>query len=119
MPLAAIVIGVLLAAVGLGGWMLTEMRSWTALIPAILGGFLILLGVVSRWKPNLRKHLMHAAMGVALLGLLGSGRMLAAGAGSGFSVRMGANAATAALSAVFLALGLRSFIEARRKPTRT
>ncbi|MCX7869112.1 MAG: hypothetical protein N2322_04085 [Terrimicrobiaceae bacterium] len=118
MPASAIIIGALLNVVGLAGWILTEMKSWTALIPAILGLLLVLLGVVSLLQPGLRKHLMHAAMVVALVGLLGSGRMLMRGSDStaGASpVRLGANGATTVLCVLFLGLGIRSFIQARRQ----
>lgn len=121
MPASAIIIGVLLNIVGFTGWLLTEMKSWTALIPAILGLILVLLGVFSLMQPGLRKHLMHAAMLVALVGVLGSGKMLLRSAESAGAkpspVRMGANASTAALGMIFLALGIRSFIQARRQRT--
>ncbi len=42
-------------------------RSWTALIPAIIGIVLILLVLLAEAKPNARKHIMHGAV---LFGLL-------------------------------------------------
>ena len=47
---------------------LTFKRSWTALIPAIIGIVLILLVLLAEAKPNARKHVMHGAV---LFGLLG------------------------------------------------
>ena len=47
---------------------LTFKRSWTALIPAIIGIVLILLVLLAEAKPNARKHIMHGAV---LFGLLG------------------------------------------------
>ena len=43
-------------------------RSWTALIPGIIGIVLILLVLLAEAKPSARKHVMHGAV---LLGLLG------------------------------------------------
>jgi lysylphosphatidylglycerol synthetase-like protein (DUF2156 family) len=124
MPLLTIVIGILLCLVGLGGYVLTEMRSWTALIPAILGGLFLVCGFLARALPQARKHFMHAALLVAIVGLLGSGRMLAKASGTSpdpsgpalvAQVRVGANAATAGLCLALLGLGIRSFVVARAK----
>lgn len=42
-------------------------RSWTALIPALFGVVLLVCGLIS-FKPAARKHAMHAAAGISLLG---------------------------------------------------
>jgi len=78
MPNVTIGFGAVLCAIGLWGYLGAEMdrRSITALIPLFVGGVLILCGLlayVSAW----RKHAMHAAAAVGLLGFL-------AGAGRGF-----------------------------------
>src|SRR5688572_15194360 len=70
-------IGVLLCVLGfvtywywaqLGG----DKQSPTALIPAGFGTLLLLLGFGSLVKPGMRKHFMHAAVALALLGFLAS-----------------------------------------------
>ena len=68
-------IGVLLMIVGVGGYILTHMVSRTALIPAAIGVVLLLLAAWGRQEPA-RKHAMHGAMLVALLGIAGSARGL-------------------------------------------
>jgi hypothetical protein len=49
----------------------TGEKSPTALIPAMLGGVLILCGLIVALKANLRKHVMHVAALVGVLGVLG------------------------------------------------
>lgn len=62
--------GVVLTAIGLFGYFgsASETPSLTALIPAFIGGPLILCGLVAR-QERLRMHAMHVAV---LLGLVGA-----------------------------------------------
>ena len=90
----------------------------TALIPCYFGIVLLVLGLLGQ-KENLRKHVMHAALLVVLLALLGTARSLLKlpSALDGTAERpfaIYAQAATAVLSIAFLSLGIRSFIQARR-----
>ncbi len=62
-----IIFGVLLIALGLGDYYVTDAKRWTELIPAALGLTMVVLGVVSL-KESVRKNAMHAAV---LLGLVG------------------------------------------------
>ena len=71
-----IVCGTLLVAVGVVGYTQQEPNpetgqvSPTALIPAIVGGVLILCGALS-FRDKLRKHVMHAAAFVGVVGAVG------------------------------------------------
>jgi hypothetical protein len=71
MPIVTIVVGAVLTAIGLFGYFgsASESPSVTALIPAFLGGALIVCGLVAH-KPNLRMHAMHVAVLLALLGAI-------------------------------------------------
>ena len=105
-------------SLGLSAFFLTGAVHKTALIPAYIGAVLLFLGLLGR-KENLRKHVMHAAMVIALLALFGTVRSLAKlpAALAGTAERPAAvyaQAVTAALSIAYLALGIRSFIQARR-----
>ncbi len=74
MPNYSIVCGILLSLIGVIGAFAAQSDgkfSMTALIPLFFGVPLVLLGLLARMKENLRKHLMHAALVVALLGLIG------------------------------------------------
>ena len=115
-----ITIGFALAyiAIGLGGFFLTGAEHKTALIPAVIGAVLLVLGLLGN-KENLRMHVMHAALLLGLLAFLGTARGLtklpAAFAGTAERpTAVYAQAATAVLSLVYLAFGVRSFIAARR-----
>jgi len=120
MPLLSIVFGVLLILLGVYGFVSTGSSHPTALIPAIFGTLLLLPGVLSLALPKARKHFMHVAATVGLLGALG-------GLGMGLPKLGGVIADTAdrpqavilqiimgLLSLVFVALCVRSFILARK-----
>src|SRR3954466_4572677 len=74
MPTTAIGCGILLILVGIAGSFaaVSNGKSFvTALIPAYIGIIFLLLGLFARMKDNLRKHLMHAALLVAIIGVVG------------------------------------------------
>jgi len=90
----------------------------TALIPAAFGILFLIFGMVSQLKESLRKHLMHAAAVVALLGLLAvGGRLLPKLGDLTMSAAVISQLAMAAVCLVFLILAIRSFREARRART--
>lgn len=91
----------------------SESRSFTAFIPAAFGVLMTLFGLIGR-KESARKHAMHGAAVVALLGLLG---------GFGMGLRkVFSEPGLAAYSQIFLGVVslillivcVRSFIAARR-----
>ena len=118
MPTHAIWIGRLLVAVGIIGYgygMFTGNASLTALIPAVFGIVLMLLGHLSHAKEALRKHLMHFAALFALLGFLLPGWRLVSKAGElTLSAAVASQLAMALLCLVFVILAVRSFVAARR-----
>jgi hypothetical protein len=71
MPGITIGFGAVLCAIGLWGYLGSDpdKQSVTALIPAFFGAALILCGLLAL-GPKLRKHAMHAAAGIGLLGFL-------------------------------------------------
>jgi hypothetical protein len=115
----AIGFGAAFIALGLAGYFGTGQTSLTALIPAVLGVVLVLLGVRAR-DPEKRKHAMHAAAVVGLIGFLGTARSLAnlGALLSGDPVERPnaviAQVLMAVLSLIFVALCAKSFIDARR-----
>lgn len=116
MAVIAIVFGVLLGALGVGLYAAAEVKSITALIPSFFGIALLLLGQIARsGGEKARMHTMHIA---ALLGLVGlvfpAYRAIAALArGAEMNLAIGGQLAMAALCGVFLALCVKSFIDAR------
>ena len=75
MAVPTLIVAVLLIAVGVVGYAGQDAdpdkgKSWTALIPAVVGAVLAVCGLLA-YKPKLRKHVMHLAAVVGLLGFLG------------------------------------------------
>ena len=110
-----IVFGVLLILVGVVPYLIHPV-SKTALIPAAVGVLLAALGGVAM-NPGARKHAMHVAVMVGLLGFLAAaGRLVSTiargGTPSGLAgISLGL---MALLCGIFVVLCVRSFIAARR-----
>ena len=118
MPRITVIFSLIYIALGVGGYFLTGGVHKTALIPAAIGVILLVLGLLGS-KEKLRMHVMHAALLIGLLALLGTASSLLKlpAAIDGTALRPGAvfaQAATAILSVIYLAVGVRSFIAARR-----
>jgi hypothetical protein len=115
-------IGSLLTATGVIAWFATSMSSVTSLIPAFVGVLLLIIGLVARRGENVRRHAMHVAMVVALLGALGS-LMNVAQIGSlidGSAERPAAIVVSLIMFValvVYLVFGIRSFVQARKART--
>ena len=115
MPAVTRLIGFLLIVLGLVGYFATGRASITALIPAFFGAVFLILAMAAR-SESARKHVMHAAVALALLGALGGlGRIIPAiGAGTLGRPAVLAQIAMTVILLVYVALGVRSFIEARK-----
>ena len=120
MPILSICAGLLLAAIGIAGFMATGRTHFTALIPCALGDLLLFMGVLTLIRPAWRRHTMHVAATVALLGVLGSAggtvkliRWLA-GTAPEHPVAVLAQSGTSVVCAIFLVFAVRSFIAAKR-----
>ena len=120
MAIITIVYGSLLVLLGLAGYFGSDQTSLTALIPLLFGIPLEGLGLVAYAKPAARKHAMHAAAVIALLGLLGTAKALLKlpaliqGAPMERPAAVAAQCIMAVLSLIFLALCVRSFMAARK-----
>lgn len=117
MPSITIALGATLIVLGLAGYFLTGAVSLTALIPAAFGLVIALAGVLAR-DDRMRKHAMHAAVLVALVGFLGSIRgVLQIGALlDGTAARPAAvvsQTIMAVLTLGYIVMAVRSFISAR------
>ena len=117
MASTTIVFGVLLTLLGLGGYLLAGGISITALIPAFFGVPLVVLGVLAR-SDSARKHAMHAAAALALLGWAGAVfSLMRTPAGPRSPIAAFSQSAMVVLTAIFVVLCVRSFIAARRART--
>ncbi|MDN5746472.1 MAG: hypothetical protein L0H31_15325 [Nocardioidaceae bacterium] len=116
MPRITIGLGIVLVAVGVIAYIATGFASWTALIPAILGAVILACGLIGMKN---QKAGIHIALVVAILGILGTGmNVLQIGAlVAGEAERPAAvitSIITFVLLIVYVILGIRSFITARR-----
>jgi lysylphosphatidylglycerol synthetase-like protein (DUF2156 family) len=118
MPSTSITCGLLLILVGIIGYvygLMGNAASVTALIPAFFGIVLAILGFLAKAKENLRKHLMHAAVVIALIGfILVAGRLLMKISSLTLSAAVASQIAMALICLLFVILSIRSFAAARR-----
>ena len=118
MPSTSIIFGVLLIIIGVAGYgygLMNEKASVTALIPAFFGIVIAILGIAANASESMRKHLMHAAVVVGLLGfILPLGRVLSKISDFTLSAAVISQLAMSAVCLVFVVLAVRSFIAARK-----
>ena len=119
MPQKTMTAGGILVFLGLAGYLASSFESLTAMIPAAIGAILIGLGAGAR-KESLRKHLIHGAAVVALLGIVGTvpGVIKLVGLVFGGSVERPLAVASQTITALvcgwFLVAAVGSFIVARK-----
>ena len=106
--------GFLLIVLGTVSYWATGRTSVTALIPAVFGAAFLVLALVAR-QAAVRKHAMHAAVAVALLGLVATLARVVPALMHGEFGRPAvlAQLTMSALLAVYMMLGVQSFIAAR------
>ena len=119
MATLTIAMGACLFLIGLGGYFGTGAQAFTALIPTFFGAIFIVLGLVAK-KESRRKHAVHAALVLALVGLLGASRgliglsKLLSGAQVERPVAVALQSLMAFLCLMYIAIGIRSFVAARQ-----
>ncbi|MCW4354015.1 hypothetical protein ONR57_11965 [Hoyosella sp. YIM 151337] len=118
MTAVTLVVGAVLTIAGVIGYAVTGAESVTALIPSFVGLLMLIAGIIAR-NVNARRHAIHAALAIALLGALGSLRNVAAigDVFDGTAERPAAIILSTLMFVVligYLVLGIRSFIQARR-----
>ncbi len=112
MPKITIVFAVLLIALGVGAFVSSGSR--TALLPAYVGGVLLLIGGFALGFASVRKLLMHVAVIVALLGALAPAAALVIRATQMSPLALTVNVGMLALCATLVVLHIRSFVQTRR-----
>lgn len=116
MPRITIGLGAILIATGIIAYIATGFASWTALIPAIIGVIILVCGLIGLKRPKLG---IHIALVIAILGIFGTGMnvMQLGELFAGTAERPAAiitSTLTFILLIIYVVLGVRSFIAARR-----
>jgi hypothetical protein len=120
-PIVAIVCGIILVPIGWVVYDQTGREHVTALIPVFLGGLLILLGALA-FLSGMRKHAMHTAAMVGVIGAIGAGvralpglfKWLSSGTVQSLPALVGTSLTTL-ICLVFVLLCVNSFVQARRR----
>ncbi len=111
----SMIFGLLLVALGIGGYYGTSQASLTALIPAAFGVGIFGLGIAAL-KDSFRKHAMHAAAVLGLVGFAATVLYLVDLLRLIFDQpALLAKSAMALLCGTYVALAVKSFIDARRQ----
>ena len=107
--------GIILIVLGVASYALTGRTSVTALIPAIFGAVLLICALIAR-NESARKHAMHAAVAVGLIGALASlGRAVpAVMEGNAARPAVISQLVMAVLLLIYVGFGVQSFIAARK-----
>ncbi|MFN0280147.1 MAG: hypothetical protein ACKVRN_16340 [Pyrinomonadaceae bacterium] len=117
MPTTSIIFGSILVIIGFLGYgygLMNGNASFTALIPAAFGIVLEILGFAAKSSEGMRKHLMHAAVVVALLGfIMTAGRLLMKINELTFGAAVISQLLMAVVCLIFVILAVKSFIAAR------
>ena len=109
----AIISGLLLIVWSTASYFISESKSFTAFIPAGFGLLIALFGAIAI-KESARKHAMHGAALVGLLGLLGGFGMGVRKVLSEPGLAAYSQLFLGVVSLVFLIVCIRSFIAARK-----
>jgi uncharacterized membrane protein HdeD (DUF308 family) len=112
MPKTTLLFAALLIILGLGAFLWSDSR--TALLPAYAGVVLAILGGLALAFEGGRRHLMHVAAVVALLGALAPAATLGIRAAQMSPLALTVNIGMLVLCGGLLALMVRSFMAVRR-----
>ena len=116
MPGTTRLFGLILIVLGVASYVLTERTSVTALIPAFFGAVLLVCAMIARANEGARKHAMHAAVAIGLIGALAAlGRAIPSViAGETSRPAVMSQIAMGVLLLIYVAMGVQSFIAARK-----
>lgn len=110
----AMLFGLLLVLLGVGAYLGSDMESYTALIPSVLGVLLVLCGL---WGMKQAAG-AYIALLLGLLGTAAAASRLVPAINAGefqFDIKYGAQATMALLSGVFVIAGFIAFLKGPKK----
>lgn len=115
MPSTTRLFGLILIVLGMASYVMTGRTSVTALIPAIFGAVFVICALVARTEA-MRRHAMHVAVAVGLIGALASLARAIPAVMDGNATRPAvmSQLVMAVLLLIYVTLGVQSFIAARK-----
>src|SRR3954471_11186552 len=115
MPGTTRLFGLILIVLGIASYQLTGRTSLTAMIPAFFGAVFVICAMIAR-KEAARRHAMHAAVAVGLIGAVAALARGIPGVLNGQATRPAvlAQLAMGVLLLIYVGLGVQSFIAARK-----
>tara|TARA_B100000965_G_scaffold367042_1_gene352735 strand:- start:4955 stop:5353 length:399 start_codon:yes stop_codon:yes gene_type:complete len=112
-PDLAKIIGSILVIFGIATYIISDQSSFTALIPSFMGAPLSVLGILSERMPDMRHHLMHASMVLALFMVIMPISMVAMMGIPDSSLTLASLMALLVMGSIFMVAGIKSFRHAR------
>ena|ERR1051325_3876430 len=108
--------GLILIVLGIAGYVGTGRTSITAMIPAFFGAAFLVCSIIARRSDAARRHAMHAAVALGLIGAIAALARGIPGALNGNVTRPAvmAQLAMGVLLVIYVGLGVQSFIAARK-----
>ena len=108
--------GLILIVLGIASYVLTGRTSITAMIPAFFGAAFLICAMVARRSDAARRHAMHAAVAIGLIGAVAALARGIPGAINGDPTQPAtmAQLAMGVLLVIYVAMGVQSFIAARK-----
>ncbi|MEO7157347.1 MAG: hypothetical protein ABI039_07295 [Vicinamibacterales bacterium] len=118
MPGTTRLFGLILIVLGIASYTITGRTSITAMIPAFFGAVMVICALAAR-RESARKHAMHAAVAIALIGAIAALARGVPAALSGGASRPAvlSQLAMGILLLIYVALGVQSFVAARKART--
>ena len=119
MRLVTIVYAVMLIILGIAGYAATGGISITALIPTFFGFVIMILGLMAK-NEKLKKHLLHGAALLALIGIVATAKSIPGffdvitGTETERPAAIISQAIMAFMSIGYILAGLKSFLDARK-----
>ena len=112
-PRIAIYEGAILGLWGIAAYIISDQSSITAMIPSFMGAPLLVLGILSERMPDMRHHLMHASMIIALFMALAPIGMFAGRGIPDSQLALASNLVLMLFGISFMVCGIMSFRAAR------
>jgi len=108
--------GIVLIVLGIASYTMTGRTSMTAMIPAFFGIVFLICAFIARSSDAARRHAMHAAVAVGLIGAIAALARGIPGVLNGNATRPAvlSQLAMGVLLLIYVGLGVQSFIAARK-----